>query len=694
MPLSLAERIEGCLVGALVGAECGFARRVRPERFALAQPQDVFGLELAPLDEYPEQPGRVDSRPLAPLIALGVQAYLASGGRVAPEDFAAQLRDDPQVAGPVFAWDSLHSIQELLREGMHPRLSGLGAAPCGLISAAMPAVGIYHLADPEYAYLDGVELASVAQPREGADWAGLCAAAVAAAFPPGAGAGEVVDQVLRLAHRHCPDLFYRLNQRTRQAQGWAAQDEAGFAAWWLAAGGRGELRREENWIAWNPLAFVLPLLAHFADRPMTLLALLVAPGTASWYDGMLGGHTVSALVAGAIVGALHGPAAFPEQWRRWAAPQVAPWLPLTGVVTARLQREGEIVQATERLLSPSASLPSLEDKVYGCLLAGAIGNAMGSPVEGRMYWEIDRDHPGGITTVLDPRRLEGEDDNQMAMLLVETYLEQEGLPVLARHFGRTWRERLNRDHFYVLCMGHAYDLIRQGWDPRITGHWSVVTGSTVMCMEPVGLYHLADPEFARQDATTISYMYQRGRDVSAAAILAAAVAEAMAPQATVDSVLSAALAAAPRQPLLTFDQRPFASAYDYLAACLEVAGKYDDVLAVRPALYEKCLLYHMIDPLELLGFALAMFRIARGDVRLAAIGGTNIGRDSDTIAGRAAMLSGTLHGAAGVPEEWKQLFRPESLERIARNARRLAELIAGPKTARLRERQAALGARP
>jgi len=72
----------------------------------------------------------------------------------------------------------------------------------------------------------------------------------------------------------------------------------------------------------------------------------------------------------------------------------------------------------------------------------------------------------------------------------------------------------------------------------------------------------------------------------------------------------------------------------------------------------------MIDPLELWGLALAMFKIADGDVRQAAIGGTNIGRDSDTIAGRAAMLSGTLRGASAVPAEWVKMFSRASLKRI------------------------------
>jgi len=274
---------------------------------------------------------------------------------------------------------------------------------------------------------------------------------------------------------------------------------------------------------------------------------------------------------------------------------------------------------------------------------------------------------------------------------VETYLDRGGLPVVARHFGKTWQERLNRDHFFTMCMGSAYDLIRAGWDPRITGHWSQVTGSTVMCMEPVGLFHLADPEFAVIDATAISYMYQRGLDMEAAAMLAATVAEAMRPEATVDSVLQAALDAASREKLRTFDPRPFASVYDYLQTCLEVASRYEDVLAVRAELYERCLLYYCIDPLELWGLALAMFKVANGDVRQAAIGGTNIGRDSDTIAGRAAMLSGTLRGSKGIPEEWIALFSPESLQRIKRNAARLADLIGTQKTSRLKRKQQVLG---
>ncbi len=86
-------------------------------------------------------------------------------------------------------------------------------------------------------------------------------------------------------------------------------------------------------------------------------------------------------------------------------------------------------------------------------------------------------------------------------------------------------------------------------------------------------------------------------------------------------------------------------------------------------------MYHHIDPLELFGLSLAMLLISKGDVRQAAIGGANIGRDADTTCGRAAMFAGTLSGAGNVPAEWVKLFSPGSLARLETNSHKLAEVI-------------------
>lgn len=687
---TLEEKVRGCLVGAVVGAELGFAwlkhTQFRPDRFVVKEPSDIFTIKLKPVDE-----DQTDSLYMAenrtyqgktiPFIDLGVRAYLKKKGRPTPEDFARLLKNNSLLSRPVFWWDGIHTIQEILNEGMNPRLSGFGNAPCGLICASMVAVGIYHFADPELAYLDGVELASVTQPRIGADWAGLCAAAIAAAFDPVSTPETIVDTVLKLAQQNNRELFYQINYPIRETDRLRSlHGEEEFVKWWYACGGRAEPRQETNWFAYNPISFVLPILKYYANNAEKLMALLSRSRNID--------PSVTPLIGGAILGALYGGKAFPKEWRRWAEPAATSWFPLIEVVKKRQRKEKEIIRITEHLAQKKENGNSLLfEKIYGCILAGTIGNIMGSPVERLFYWEIDKQFPGGITTILHPEALEFEDDNQMAMLLVETYLKRDGLPVMARHFGKTWKEQMNRDMFFANCMGNAYDLICQGLDPRITGQWNQVTGSTVMCMEPVGIYHLADPDYAVIDAAAISYMYQRGLDVTAAVILAATVAEGFRPEATVESMCEAALHAAPKEKMKTFDKRRFNSPYDYLEACLEVADKYSDVLVARRELYKKCLFYHFIDPLEVIGLSLAMFKVANGDVRQAAIGGTNIGRDADTIAGRAAMLAGTLKGAKAIPEDWVKLFKPEVLEKIKYKAECLADIIAVKKLGRLRHRQ-------
>jgi ADP-ribosylglycohydrolase len=516
----------------------------------------------------------------------------------------------------------------------------------------------------------------------------LAAAAIAAALDPANGPEDVIEIVLSLAYENNKDVFYELNLAARQSARFRPDDPASDLGWWYHNWGRYDGRRRPNQLADNPLFFVLPLLRPFDGDAQKLFATLLWPEGA-W----LGANVIiNPVLAGALLGARHGRGVFPAEWRVWADTLADPWYEIERVVEKRSRQEARIVGICDTLAQETEDGASLlEERIYGCLLASSIGNAMGSSTECMLYWEIDERYPGGVQTVLNPARLEGEDDNQMAMLLAETYLRRDGKPVMARHFGQTWYDRLNRDHFFPLCMGAAYDLIRAGWDPRITGHWSVVTGSTVMCMEPVGIYHVADPTYAEIDATAISYMYQRGTDVIAAAILAATVAEALLPDATVDSVCEAALRASPRGEWKTFDQRSFASPYAYIETCLAVAEKYDDVMAAREELYQKCLLYHPIDPIELLGLSLAMFLVAQGDVRQAAIGGTNIGRDADTIAGRGAMLAGALNGPGGVPAEWMALFKPESLERIRGNARRLTTLILEKKLSTLKRRRAIAG---
>jgi ADP-ribosylglycohydrolase len=655
------------LHGAVMGAELGLRHQgTAPGDEGLAEAiaaPPPWGPSPEPLPNV----GWITS--LAPLLHATAQAYAEAGGRITPEQWAAALRAEHALFEPGFFWLlDVYSATELLREGMSPRLTGVGSTPSGTMAVACLPVGVYHAGDPDSAYVDGVEVASVVQRRPATDWAALAAAAVAAALIPGATADSVKDAVFEVAERRCSEVATAMRRFLGRMHAVPLSEFASnirthteFAEWWAAC----------------PPAAALAVLDRFGDTPDRLLNLAARLPEAH----------VHAPVVFAIVGALWGESVFPEEWRGAAAPLAEPLRELLPVVQAKLRQERVVIRETEALLQTQVTgeVP-LYERIYGCLLAGAIGNAMGSPAEGALYPQVDERHPYHITTILDPARLEGEDDNQMAMHLTNTYLRQEGRLVTARDFGATWMSDMKREGFWLCCRS-TYDLLKGGFDPRISGHWNWVTGSTVMCMEPVGLYHVGDHRSAYLDATAISYMEQRGLDVTAAAILASSVAEALRPGATVHSVCEAALNAAPDERLRTFDDRGHDTPHDFIARCLEVASRYTDVLAARAELYEKCLYYHHIDPLELLGLSYAMFMIARGDVRQAAIGGTNIGRDADTISGRAAMLAGTLRGAGSVPDDWVALVGEGFLSHLQDVARQFVALHADHKLPALRQRQ-------
>lgn len=665
--LSLDERIKGSLLGAVIGAEIGYAIIGSGGGIAIKNPMEIFDLDLSPVPERGYTGAIMWYGKCTPFIDLGVKAYIKKMGRVTPEDFASLLMDNEEIARPIFLWDPIHTTQEALREGMNPRISGLGNVPCGYIGAAMPAVGIYHYGNPESAYIDGVDIASVNQPRMGADWAGLSAAAIAAAFIPDISPQSVADTALRIAHENNKELFYQLNIPFKWGGIIAASDEH-FLNYWCALGTEIASQNVKGYAAYNPLGRILPLLYRYGSEPAKLLKVLSYPANEA--------SIVGGIIAGAILGAMYGTEVFPEEWRKWAVPMTKEWDQFADVIELRRKKEELIVSAVDDLtVKPDGEKSILFDKVYGCILAGAIGNAMGSPVENQNYTDIDARYPEHVTTILNTMALENEDDNQMAMMLIETYLERDGYPVAARHFGETWKKKMNRDKFFVNCMGHCYDLINAGWDARITGHWTQVTGSAVMCIEPVGMYNIADPDDAYVEAKAISYMYQRGLDVVVASLLAGIAAEAFRVDATVESVCKTAIELAPDTPLNTFDKRKFRSVREYISKCIEIASRYDDVLAVRKELYDECLMYASIDPLEVIGLSLAIFRTADGDVRQAAIGGTNIGRDSDTISGRASMLTGIISGADAVPKDWIEMFKPQVLEKIKNNSRRLTDVI-------------------
>jgi ADP-ribosylglycohydrolase len=194
-------------------------------------------------------------------------------------------------------------------------------------------------------------------------------------------------------------------------------------------------------------------------------------------------------------------------------------------------------------------------------------------------------------------------------------------------------------------------------DPREAGVGNMVNCGAAMYMAPVGVVNAGDPEMAYAEAIDISGAHQLSYGREAAGVMAAAVAAAAAPSATVADVLEAATRVAKDGTRAAIEAVLEAAAtVSHWTEAIESSRLRD---AIRPfdtvaETYRQPGLGarrpSRIHSIEELPIALAMFAIADGEFVDSMLGGVNYGRDSDSIASMAGAIAGALGGANGVDQ--------------------------------------------
>ena len=341
----------------------------------------------------------------------------------------------------------------------------------------------------------------------------------------------------------------------------------------------------------------------------------------------------------------------------------------------------------------------LYSKLYGGLLGAAVGDALGGPVEGLPYPEIERrfgrveamlpypddpsehaqfsDEPGNYT-----------DDTRLALIIAQAILQAKGQPVrgdLAKalvdyhHTHPNPLERSFVEEYYLKGLYGSRKLI-YGGQP---------TNGSIMAIAPVGLIHPADPKAAFALAYELSFVTD-GYAKESASMAAAAVAEAMRPGVRVEAIIESTLQTAAwfrREGTLwptTIREREWARFEGrpnevLIARALEVARGHD-VFAIRAELYDK--LY--VSPVgseagQTLAVALAMLVAADGDYRQAVIGAVNYGRDCDSYATVVGAIAGALQGVAAIPKDWAEavlVANPQpDLRRVALELSQVVEAL-------------------
>jgi ADP-ribosylglycohydrolase len=324
-------------------------------------------------------------------------------------------------------------------------------------------------------------------------------------------------------------------------------------------------------------------------------------------------------------------------------------------------------------------------KVYGCLLGGAIGDALGGPVEGWTAEEIRAEFGGDLERYVPYRKPpgyhrqfgEGErlgaytDDTRMKHLLCEAVLDAGGMP-RAGHYAHALARAYHRapDAYYEGFVEEYYFKAVWGRDKVIFS--GEPTNGAIMSNSPLGVMAACRPDAAYQAGFDLAFVTD-GYAKTASAMMAAAIAAAMGPTPSVDGVIDATVAAhlafaeqreGPRwYGMLSpnFKGGAVASTWRYdpnlqfLTKALEIARRERDVSALRDPLYAELDWGHLFsEATHTLVVPMAMFVASGGDFRRSVVGSIMYGRDNESYASVAGALAGAFHGVDAIPEAWIQ----------------------------------------
>ena len=332
-------------------------------------------------------------------------------------------------------------------------------------------------------------------------------------------------------------------------------------------------------------------------------------------------------------------------------------------------------------------MDALVSKATGALAGAAVGDALGGAAEGNTPEAIQERYDGFIEGIVPPfledwrnarpiapyHKGDGHvtDDTLMTSALVDVYdtvRDHLDAYAIADHLvplligDKRWIPEFESEglllHRIFLAEKWLVTRLHYGHiDPREAGVGNIVNCGATMYVAPIGIVNAGSPDGAYAEAIDVAGAHQSSYGREAAGVYAAAVAEAMRPGASVDSVIATVLR------LAKDGTRDAIEAV--VSAASGLAGWRGGLGALRDAVVP----FDTVGPqyrqpardaripsrtksIEELPIALGMLVATGGDYREAVLGAVNYGRDSDSIAVMAGSIAGALGGIEVVPSEW------------------------------------------
>ncbi len=314
------------------------------------------------------------------------------------------------------------------------------------------------------------------------------------------------------------------------------------------------------------------------------------------------------------------------------------------------------------------------DKTLGCLGMVAIGDALGMPAHDMTREEIKKRFGNSIASFQAPfedsrvhralRAGQVTDDTLLTLAVARAYLDSGGKITperVAIYTASAVNEasRKGLESLFGMSTRQAVKLFNSGEDPVRAGRREKnpligATNGGAMKISPAGLVHPGDIHGAVKDAAAVCLpTHGTQAAISAAAAIAAGVAEAMNAGATVFSVVKAALAGSEEGEILG---KKVARTVPVPSVPMRIRMAISSALKSRTAEEAAVLFTDLVGTglpaYESIPTAIGIFLACGGDPAECVKMGANIGNDTDTIASMAGALAGAFRGFAHVPKKW------------------------------------------
>lgn len=318
---------------------------------------------------------------------------------------------------------------------------------------------------------------------------------------------------------------------------------------------------------------------------------------------------------------------------------------------------------------------SLYDRVYGSLLAAALGDIIGGPSETQSREEIYKNFHGRITTLRDGRRFDRStygkitDDTSQLYMMGKAVIKYEGelTPQRAAEGILMWADEC--PEYYPRCAGptsrFVIDSLREGKDPETVGRQPLrsqfgTSNGAVMRIAPAGLIAPGDLDRAIHNAIMMTKpSHNTHQAYSASCAMACAIAEAMTESSTIHSVLRAALYGAKRGEEIGRREARIAPGGLITPAILEAIDIVYDCETAEEAevRLDRAVNANICTARASVPMALGLFAANGGDPLRVAFSCANAGGDTDTFGCMAGMIAGAFKGLRAIPEQWQETYK-------------------------------------